>query len=160
MITAEKVRHLFSYNPNTGIFTRLITVSSGARAGDIAGSKFTGGYLRVGILGKYYLLHRLAWLHVHGEWPKYGIDHINGDPSDNRIDNLRDVTQAINQQNQRKAQTGSATKVLGVYHSRGRYLASILVSGKTAHLGRFDTAELAHQVYLEAKRKLHPGCTI
>src|SRR6185369_5842834 len=101
---------------------------------------------------------------VHGEWPKHDIDHINGDIIDNRIANLRDVPRLLNMQNQRRAQAKNATGFLGVTQDkkRGTYHPKIRIPGEKnpRHLGTFRTAEAAHEAYLEAKRKLHAGCTI
>jgi hypothetical protein len=62
------------------------------------------GYLRITVLGKSYYAHRLAWFYMNGEWPDQ-IDHINGIKSDNRIENLRNVTVQQNNQNKLNAQT-------------------------------------------------------
>jgi len=59
----------------------------------------------IGANGSRHLAHRLAWLYMAGAWPSGVIDHMNGDPSDNRWSNLRDVTQAENNANRRKVRT-------------------------------------------------------
>lgn len=89
------------------------------------------------------------------------IDHINGDHSDDRWENLRDVSQQMNVQNIKKAKTGSATGLLGVHRSReGNFVAQIKHLGKTKNLGTHQTPEDAHAAYLDAKRQLHPGNTL
>jgi ribosome biogenesis SPOUT family RNA methylase Rps3 len=96
-------------------------------------------------------------------WPKHTIDHINGVRTDNRIGNLRDVTQQKNSENMRRPQKRTISGFLGVHVQRRktvRYLAQIVTDGKLRHLGSYDTAEDAHAAYLEAKRRLHEGCTI
>lgn len=159
-LTATRLRELFHYGPFTGAFTRLQSRGSAA-AGPVRGIVHPQGYLRFNVDGKIYFAHRLAWLYVHGVWPAGHVDHINGDPADNRIINLREVTRSMNQQNQRRARADSSTGFLGVRNYRGgRFKADIWTDGKTKHLGVFDTAEEAHQAYLQAKRELHPGCTI
>jgi hypothetical protein len=109
-----------------------------------------------------YKAHRLAWLYVHGVWPTGEIDHRNGDPRDNRIANLRDVTHAVNLQNLTKPRAGCKSGMLGAQWdaSRQKWKASIRTQGASKHLGRFDTPEEAHEAYKNAKRKLHDGCTI
>ena len=108
-----------------------------------------------------YSAHRLAWLYVHGAWPTGQIDHINGDRGDNRISNLRDVTPALNTQNQRRAaRSNKSSGLLGVTANRGRWLAQISIGGKSRNLGRYATPEEAHAVYVAAKRVLHAGCTL
>ena len=119
--------------------------------------------IRVG--GARHYAHRLAWLFATGEWPKETIDHINGDRGDNRIANLRDVPRRINCENQRKARSVNRVGLLGVSRATGNrpgkpYTAFIGVRGKSVGLGYFPTAELAHEAYLAAKRRLHEGCSI
>jgi hypothetical protein len=143
------------------MFTRLIKTCYKVNVGAIVGSKSSFGYLDIMIDGKSYRLHRLAWLYMHGKWPKGYIDHINGIKDDNRICNLRDVTNSINQQNRNKARTDSKIGLLGVIkRSRDRYESRIKVNGESIHLGISNTPEEAHQIYLKAKRQLHEGCTI
>ncbi len=88
------------------------------------------------------------------------MDHLNGDASDNRLANLRDVPQEVNQQNQRRANADSKTGLLGASPRGPRFQAAITTQGDRRYLGLFDTAEEAHQAYLTAKRQLHAGCTI
>jgi len=95
-----------------------------------------------------------------GVWPEFEIDHKNTIKSDNHWKNLRDKTHAFNMQNQRKAQSNSKTGVQGVSPNRKGFRARIGLGKKNHHLGTFPTQKEASAVYLAAKRKLHPGCTI
>jgi hypothetical protein len=71
------------------------------------------------------------------------------------------VSASVNQQNHRVARVDNKCGLLGVSSSGKRWQARIgHPGGKDAYLGLFDTPELAHAAYLEAKRRLHPGCTI
>jgi hypothetical protein len=88
-LTAERLRERLRYDAETGAFTRRVG-SSNARAGDMAGSVHSTGYVRISIDGGKYTAHHLAWLYVHGVWPSDQIEHINGKRSDNRIANLRE----------------------------------------------------------------------
>jgi hypothetical protein len=121
----------------------------------------TLGYTALCVRGSVIYAHRAAWLYVHGEHPKHAIDHINGDRSDNRIANLRDVPQAINGQNIRTAHIDNSTGLLGVSLEKasGRYMAKVSVRGVTWNK-RYDTAEEAHAAYLKHKRAMHEGCTV
>lgn len=161
-ITQARLRELLHYDNETGLFTWRITLCNRAINGNVAGYKNGRGYWHIGFDGKVYSAHRLAWLYVYGEFPKNDIDHINGDKTDNRIANLRDVETSINCQNRRKARTGNKSGVLGAsWHKRfGKWSAKIRVDGKSIHIGYFDTPEEAGRAYLEAKRASHPGCTI
>lgn len=160
-ITAEYVRRLFNYDPDTGIFTRIVSVGSRGQEGMQVGSADLHGYKTVRIEKRSYKIHRLAWLYVHGAWPVGDIDHINGNRSDNRIVNLRDVTRAVNLQNQRRATNNRSTGVLGVYKAEnGRFNTKISINNKCVDLGTFDTLEEARDTYIAAKRKHHAGCTL
>jgi hypothetical protein len=109
---------------------------------------------------KRYAEHRLAWLYFYGSWPALFIDHINGNRSDNRISNLRDVPLVVNNQNQREPRGNNTNGFLGVRVRNERIYAEIAVNGKSIKLGNFPSKEAAHEAYVQAKRKLHPGCTL
>lgn len=160
-LTAERVRELLSYNPDTGEFLWLVS-GRGVAAGRIAGGLHCDGYRSICVKNKVYMAHRLAFLYVYGRWPANEIDHINGARSDNRIANLREATASENQGNQRKARSNSTTGFLGVswYKPNGKFRASIALNGKIKHLGYFTTAEESYAAYLKAKRELHSHCTI
>lgn len=159
-ISADEVRALFSYDPETGKVTRLVTTGNRSIAGADVGSADLHGYRTTRIGRRSYKLHRIIWLHVYGSWPKGDVDHINGNRSDNRISNLRDVPRGTNLQNQREAPNNKSTGVLGVYRDGARFYSRISINNKSKHLGTFDTVEQARQAYLSAKRAMHEGCTI
>lgn len=161
MITVEKLRALFNYDPDTGVFTRL-TRRGRFPAGSVAGHlRGKDGYLTIMIDGREYPAHRLAWLYTHGRWPTVDIDHKDGIRHNNRLLNLREATGSINAQNRHKASSLSSTGLLGVYMNRGAPRARITIhGGRRIDLGRFETPELAHAAYIEAKRKFHEGNTL
>ncbi|MEN9491754.1 MAG: hypothetical protein RJA63_2203 [Pseudomonadota bacterium] len=158
----------FSYDHGTGEFFWRERVSQSKRIGDAAGClhKRRGYvYLAVTIDGKTrgLLAHRVAWFFAHGTWPAGVIDHIDGNKANNRIGNLRDTNMFVNTQNIRRANVSNRSSgLLGAHFDKGsgRWASSIRIDGKNKSLGRFDTAAQAHQAYVEAKRRLHPGCTI
>jgi hypothetical protein len=158
MLTQARLHELLSYDPETGIMTRRVNKGH-IKAGQVAGNP-TRGYLQLMIDGHMTFVHRFIWLYVYGKWPDGNIDHIDGNRSNNRLSNLRDVSQAMNIQNERKPRSNNKSGFLGVKANRGLWKAEISIDGKTKFLGRFKTPEEAHQVYVEAKRKLHPGCTL
>jgi hypothetical protein len=118
--------------------------------------------LQISVDRTIYKAHRLAWLFVYGHHPIHEIDHINGNPMDNRIQNLRDVPHRVNAENKRKAGRTTYSGLLGAHYHKnsGRYASNIKANGKQICLGYFSTAEEAHAVYVEAKRRIHEGCTI
>jgi len=151
-----------NYDAETGAFVWRRSFGR-AKGGTQAGRSTNQRYAYVCVLGETFLAHRLAWFYVMGDWPKGEIDHINGNKFDNRFCNLRDVPHATNTQNIRAPHKRNVTSgFLGVRRRHGAawFNASISVNRKHHNLGRFDTAEEAHAAYLEAKRKLHAGCTI
>jgi hypothetical protein len=157
----ERLRDLLSFDQDTGVFRWRFDMKGPAKAGRVAGSLCpTTGYLTIKVDGVRYMAHRLAWTYAFGVTPTNQIDHINGIRTDNRLSNLRDVPQAINSQNLRAAKHRNSSGMLGVSKKRGRWRARIGVGGVQIALGTFDTPELAHDCYLEAKRRLHAGCTI
>ncbi len=97
------------------------------------------GYLAGTINAVAYQAHRVVWLLATGEWPKDQIDHINGCRTDNRLTNLRSVTQAENARNKKTPAT-NRSGVPGVCWDKasGKWLATIKLSGKQKHLGRFE----------------------
>ena len=156
-LTAERLRELLDYNPHTGEFVWRVSCR-GTKAGDIAGSSGSEGRRHIIIGYARFKAHRLAWLYVHGVWPKGLIDHINGIPFDNRIANLREASMSENLCNQRRAHTNNKTGILGVQwkKDRNKFRARIVIAGKEKHLGYFDTKEKAQEAYLSAKQELHP----
>jgi hypothetical protein len=160
IITAERLRALVSYSPETGKFHWRIRTSNRIRIGDEAGSIRPTGYVSIGVDGHLYQAHRLAWLHVTGMWPTGVIDHLNHVIADNRWSNLRDVSQSVNLHNRLAAQPNSQTGLLGAFPFRSGYRAGVRDGGKSRHVGLFDTPEEAHSAYVAAKRRLHEGCTL
>lgn len=164
LISAERLQFLLHYDPDSGEFIWK-QGSPRAERGASAGTKRwcrTAYYIDMKLDGRHYKAHRLAWLYVHGHWPIHEIDHIDGDGTNNRIANLRDVTRQINMQNQRRAKGVTKSGLLGVTRDSAGYgwNAVIGVDGATRHIGFFKDKEEAHEAYVEAKRRLHPGCTI
>ena len=153
MLDQATLQSLLNYDSSTGEFSWKCY---GRYSCKKAGSPHSRGYVSVAVLKKKYLAHRLAWLYIHGEFPKNQLDHINRNRSDNRIDNLREATNSENCQN-KTILKNNTTGYLGVTRKSGRvgYESSIAFNGKSRYLGTFKTPELAHAAYLQAKSNLH-----
>jgi hypothetical protein len=150
VLTAEYIRTIFDYDPNTGKFSwknrRRADFSTpqaygawkkrcyGKEPGAVAGLY---GYRIMNLKGRFHQAHRLAWLHFHGEWPSGHIDHINGDASDNRICNLRDVSNADNRRNTGLPTTNTSGAIGVSLTASGKWEARLQKDGRTVHLGRF-----------------------
>lgn len=156
------LRDVLNYDPETGDFTW--NSSKGFRVkGAKAGTTCPRGYVSIGVGRKIHKAHRLAWLFVHGVWPSGQIDHIDRNKSNNRIANLRDVAQSINQENRNDARADNKLSALGVSSwsdGRAGFRAQIKVRGKVQYIGTFETPEKAHAAYIEAKKKFHEGAVL
>jgi hypothetical protein len=153
MLTRQRLKELLLYDPNIGLFMHLRSQAA-AKAGDIAGTK-RQKYCKIYVDGRPYFAHRLVWLYEYGVWPTKHIDHINGNPMDNRICNLREATVSQNQVNS-AAKKHSKTGHRGIHmHKCGRYRVQLQKDGKPVHAGYFDTIESAVIARDNVYRKIH-----
>lgn len=163
-----EARASFDYDPETGWLIRPRS-TQGAKAGRV-GCRRPDGYRCLSFRGRHQLEHRVIWLWMTGDWPDQLVDHINGDPSDNRWVNLRSADKRLNAQNRRCASgKNKHSGLLGVRPSPNnkKWIAQIRVpcsesaqGSRCLHIGTFAKAEEAHAAYLAAKRQLHEGCTL
>lgn len=157
-LTQSRLRELLRYDPATGLFSWW-KVAPG-RWKPIAGCINKAGYCLIRIDYVAHYAHRLAWLYIRGEWPDGEIDHKDGNPSNNSLENLRCVSHAENMQNARcgKRQDKQIT-LPGAYRDQktGKWRAAISIDGRYTHLGQFATEKEAHDAYMRARRELHPG---
>jgi hypothetical protein len=155
-ITAEEARQLLDYNPETGAFTWRVGRTGTARAGTQAGWATNRGYIAVKVKNRQYSAHRLAWLMAYGVWPQEFIDHIDGNPTNNRLDNLREASHTENSRN-RRIQSRNTSGFKGVYWNKAarKWHAQIHTDGRNKHLGLFVTAEEAYAAYCTAAKELH-----
>ena len=143
-LTAEHLRSILHYSPETGIFTRKISTAHRVKVGDAAGCPRGDGYLQIAVLSRRYLVHRLAWLYVYGVWPEDQLDHVNRVRTDNRISNLREVTNKQNHQNKSKSSNNTSGHPGVVWHKRAsKWQAQIMHNYKLIHLGYFSILEEA-----------------
>lgn len=156
-LTAERLRQVLAYDPQTGAFTWRVTQSNRAKAGKTAGSLHRqDGYIYIRVDGVLRKAHRLAWLHVHGAWPAAGLDHVNGQRAQNAISNLREACQAENMQNLWRPHRDNKTGFIGVTQSGRRFFARIKVGPSYFKSDKFDTPQEAHTAYLQLKAIHHP----
>lgn len=154
-MTHDELLRIFVYEPDMGTLRKVLGARKPypwRRCGK------QGRYLVTTVGGKNYYLHRLVWFYHHGYVPQM-IDHIDGDPSNNRIENLRECTDAQNQYNSvRKINNRSGHK--GVVHHRRcvsrPWQAKIVVRKKVVSLGYYSTKEEAAAAYL-AGAELYAG---
>jgi hypothetical protein len=147
MITAQELRRVMRYDPATGQFTNLVRRGPLA-PGDVCGSIRKSGYVCIGAAGKLHLAHRLAWLYVHGEFPSGHIDHANGNPTDNRIANLRECTISQNLANaRRRSDNTSGHKGVSWHKKNQNWRVRIMTAKRYENVGSFGTKEEAIAAY-------------
>jgi hypothetical protein len=140
---------LFRYDLETG----NLYFKSGSKMGNRVGFADASGYLKVKVAGKILAVHRLIWLISYGEWPSAIVDHIDGNPLNNVLSNLRLASKSQNSMNAKTPCTNT-TGFKGVRIRGSKYNAQIKFNGKKYSLGNFDTPELAHAAYCGAAKVL------
>lgn len=156
-LTQAELKARLHYDPKTGVFTwrtSKYVKMIGKEAGCV--SKSTG-YRVVVLFGKQYLMHRLAFLYMTGEFPDV-TDHIDGCRTNNRWANLRSISRAQNRENLTHAQKSKRSpKLLGVYQTReGRYVGRISRGGVSHYCGSWPTPREAQLAVL--LRRLELDC--
>lgn len=155
-LTAERLRQILTYAPETGDMRWRVRTNSRICVGNVAGSINSQGYRQIRIAGRLYKAHRLAWLHVYSQWPVDQIDHKNGVRSDNRISNLRQATRAENGQNLAPhPRNKSGYPGVDWHIGKKKWQARITVDRKELHLGYFDERDDAVAARRTAKAKYH-----
>jgi len=150
----EQLKSFLQYEAETGKIYWKKTVNSRGLKGTEAGSITKQGRRRIQISGHRILSHRVAWFLWYGEWPISELDHINGNPLDNRIQNLREVTRRENEQNRPEHRAG---KLPGYKRSRSKrnpYEAQVRINGKHYYLGSYKTEKEASEAYFNKIREL------
>lgn len=143
--------------PETGTFQRLLKNGEPLKTTPYRTNR---GYIYINIGAKKSVaVHRLMWEHVNGPIPEgMEIDHIDGNPSNNKISNLRCVTRIQNSQNRHRASRKNKTSyVKGVHWDtrRQKWRSHIVVNKKQVYIGRFDTIEEAAKAYAQAAAVYH-----
>lgn len=158
ILTQARLKELLHYDPETGVFTNRVTRNGRAKIGAASGYVNTLGYVVVQLLGCKYHAHRLAWLYTHGVWPSNQIDHINRNPTDNRLCNLRDVTASENVHNTSHSLRNTSGVRNVVWHKRDKkWQAQIMVNNKYKYLGQFKDLAQARLVAEKAISLYQPA---
>lgn len=153
-ISYERLIEVLNYDPDTGIFKWKSKINTTTKIGSVAGHKDKLTYITIRIDGKTFKAHRLAWLYVYKVWPEKFIDHINCDPSDNRICNLREISHRGNAIN-KKVTKYNTSDIIGVHRNgpKNRWVASIRSNKKHICLGSFKKKLDAAKVRRSAEIK-------
>lgn len=157
-LTAEFVRQAFDYNPFTGLLRWRKRPDRSAHwnsryAGRTVGSPVRRG-LSVNINKKRYLIHRIIWVWMTGEWPPYELDHKDVNYRNNRWDNLRPATAAQNMANQ-GIRSNNTSGYKGVSRKRDKWQVSICINRNHMNIGTYATKEEAAKAYIEATNRLN-----
>lgn len=154
MITQEQLKNILRYDPETGDFYWIKPIN-GVKPFSKAGH-MVHKYLCICINKRKYRAHRLAWLYTNGEWPENDIDHVNGNPVDNRIDNLREATRSQNNYNTKiRTDNNSGHKNVSWHKQRNKWTVRFRIDGKYKSYGLYDCLELASLVASELRAKYH-----
>ena len=156
ILTQSQLKELIHYDADTGLFTRISSPYK-HRIGVInTCANHRDGYFEIGLFGKTYKSHRLAWLYIHGCLPKDDIDHVNRDKLDNRLVNLREASRSQNKQNiGRQRNNTSGFKGVSYHKYNRKWRATIDIDDNRINLGYFSTPESASMAYEEAAKTLH-----
>jgi hypothetical protein len=148
MLIQKRLREVLRYDPDTGTFTWI----RGERKGQVAGTVHNvRGSLKVAIDGQRYQLHHLAWLWMNGRLPRFSVDHVDGDPSNNRWANLRQGDRF--QRATHRGHWPEATGIPGVSKMGDKFDAMIATDSVILNLGLFETADAAQKAIADAMRK-------
>lgn len=154
MLTQERLKELLHYCPETGLFIWLCNTGAKNVEGTIAGSPNSHGHRQISIYHKRHFAHRLAFLFMNGELPSEFVDHINGNPDDNRWTNLRAASATQNQRNSKlRSDSSSGLKGTHWHEKAKKWNAKIRLNKKTISLGSYESPLEAHTAYCVAAHK-------
>jgi len=158
-LKADSLRAMVSYDPDTGVFTRLVSKAR-AKVGDVMGVMDPSGYVLIPLNNRLYRAHRLAWLYMTGSWPVEFIDHIDRNRANNSWKNLREASATVNAQNSSlRSDNKSGVKGVTWCNTHHKWLAQIRVDRRTKYLGLFTDLTEAAEVRARAEDRLHPFFT-
>lgn len=153
-LTKDFLNEHYSFCDKSGLLfhKKKVSVYSNVKIGSLAGGEMNG-YRVLRIKGGQYRQHILIWFLHYGKWPMSYLDHINGNRSDNRISNLREVTMRQNIQNQKIHRNG---KLLGAHFNKKaqRWTSKIVINKKYVGLGNFENEADAHKAYINKCKEM------
>lgn len=152
-LTQSTLKKHLHYEPSTGIFTWRLRTSYRIHIGDQAGYIRKTGYRRIRLKGKHYPSHRLAFLYMTGEMPRY-VAHRNRVRADDSWENLQVSDQLISRTDRAKPKN-TTSGFVGVSHDKrfNKWVARISVKGINKFLGRHDKKKDAVKARAEANIK-------
>lgn len=154
--TPASISSVLEYRPETGVFIWIAKAAKNTKVGSIAGRIARAGYVEIGLGGRLYKAHRLAWVLLYGHIDENRvIDHINGKKCDNRISNLRLVTPVENGQNRHRPAGRNTAVGVTWDKARKKWRADIKIGRRCVTLGRFDHHSEAVSAHAAAKAKHH-----
>lgn len=171
LVDVDLLRRLLKYCPDTGKLYWLPRVPemfnngtmTSLQACDMWNRKNAGkeaftasnseGYKHGTIFKKSYKAHRVAFALFHNHWPSGEVDHINGSRTDNRIENLRDVSMPENMKNKsRYSNSTSGFPGVSFHKGIGKWVSYITIGGKRVHVGTFQNKKDAIAARADAER--------
>lgn len=154
-VTQSELKELFTYDPETGNLHWIKSPRPQTPAGAVAGSTHVTGYIKIRINRVAYQGHRLIWLFNYGSLPGV-IDHVDGDPLNNRLSNLRESSRLTNMFNAKKRKDNtSGVKGVSWDKRSGKWAARLSILGKPKHVGYFGSLEQARQAMEKFRAERH-----
>jgi len=154
--SVDLLNEWISYDPDSGEFTWKKSPNNLVNAGDKAGFYEKRGYRIINLNKKVVKAHRMAWAITYGYFPTLEIDHIDNNPSNNKISNLREVDRSKNQMNARVPKNNSSGhKGVHYCNPKSKWIASIGHNKKKICIGHFDSFEDALLARKKAEKEIH-----
>jgi hypothetical protein len=151
ILTQEEAHRLFEYKD--GVLIRKVTTSRLGKQGDVAGWKSNTGYQNVLIRGKQYGVHQIVYLLHYGVIPKL-IDHIDNNPQNNLIKNLREANKTENNLNAKtRTDNTSGCKNVNWHSQKRKWQVRLCINKKSVSFGLYNDLEFADLVAQEARNK-------
>lgn len=154
-ITQKQLQEIFTYKDGCLYWKTIHSNKNISQIGKMAGHTRKSKYVAIKVNGEIYLAHRLIYLYHFGYFPVV-LDHIDGNPSNNHIENLREATHAQNLLNAKlRSDSSSGSKNVSWHKRRNKWYVQMQVYGKAKSFGYYEDIELAELVATMAREKYH-----